>query len=236
MVDQKITEFITQQREQITPDNIIIDTLLKAGYNKEDIDEGFKLISMTESTEIPVSDLKEKKPSRLPLPHLKLPSRGVAVLLTAFLFIILLVVGGTMFLSQLSTNDEESVPKEEIIEEDTEPTEIPTAAESDASSPEEQEVAQERNAKRKEDIDKLQQSLEAYFVVKQEYPSSLNLLYPDYLKVILVDPGTLRPYNYFVREEGQSYVICVTQESKTNRQCASKGNNPFDFPQKTPTP
>lgn len=229
MADQKISEFITQQREQRTPDNIIIDTLLKAGYKKEDIDEGFKLVSMTESTEIPVADLKKKKPSRLPLPHLRLPSRRVAVLLTAFLIIVIIAVGGTMFLSQLSSEDEEPLREEEVVEEDTDMNEEPTTAEPDASSPG-REVAQGKDAKRKEDIDKLQQSLEAYFAVKQEYPSSLNLLYPDYLKEILFDPGTLRPYDYFVREEGQSYAICVTPESKTNRQCASKGNNPLDSP------
>lgn len=231
MADQKITEFITQQREQRIPDNAIVDTLLKAGYKKEDIDEGFKLLSMTESTEIPVADLKEKKPSRLPLPHLRLPSRRVAVLLTAFLVIVLIGIGVTSLLSQSSPEDEEPVAEEEIIEEEAESTEVPEAEEPDTSS---QEVAQERDAKRKEDIDKLQQSLEAYFAVKQEYPSSLNLLYPDYLKEILVDPGTFRPYDYFVREEGQSYAICVTPESKTNRQCASKGNNPFDSSQTPP--
>lgn len=232
MADQKVTEFITQQREQRTPDNAIVDTLLKAGYKKEDIDEGFKLLSMTESTEIPVADLKEKNSShRLPIPHIGLPSRRVAVLLTAFLVIVLIGIGVTSLLSQSSPEDEEPVAEEEIIEEEAEPTEMPEAEESDTSSPE---VAQERDAKRKEDIDKLQQSLEAYFAVKQEYPSSLNLLYPGYLKEILVDPGTFRPYDYFVREEGQSYAICVTPESKTNRQCASKGNNPFDSSQTPP--
>jgi len=238
MPDQKITEFIKEQREQKTEDPVIISTLLQAGYNKQDIDEGFALLSMTQSTEIPVNNpvppiqqAQQAVPEEKPAPRFTfhMPGRNIMVIIAAFLVI---VIGISVFLfvqSSQAPQEEEQVeeeeeavtpePTEEVIEEETPSDEAaPTAA---VLSPE------ERDQKRMEDVEILQDALEKYFADMNVYPENLNLLYTKYLDKIIVDPITFTPYDYFVRQQGKSYIICVTPEGKTNRQCAEKGKNPF---------
>lgn len=233
MPDQKITEYIKEQREQKTEDPVIVSTLLQAGYTKQDIDEGLKLLSMTESTEIPVANTTSPPQQENPKPRFAfhMPGRGVMVIVAAFLTIII-GVGIFMFVSSSQSIEEEETIQDEAEEETVTPE--PTEEIVEESSPTEEAAptaslltADERDQKRAADIQALQDALEKYFADKNVYPDNLNQLYTDYLDRIIVDPVTFRPYDYFSREQGKSYIICVTPEGKSNRQCAEKGKNPF---------
>lgn len=226
MPDQKITEYIKEQRDQKTPDPVIIQTLLQAGYKQQDIDEGFTLLSMTQSTEIPVAPSAEQKPPG-PKFAFHMLGRNAMVILVAFL-VIIISASAYVFVQNSQP------PEEEVVE--GEQTPVPEATEEviDEPSPAEDTAPtaallspEERDQKRAADIQALQDALEKYFADKNVYPDNLNQLYTDYLDRIIVDPVTFKPYDYFARQQGKSYIICVTPERKSNRQCAEKGKTPF---------
>lgn len=234
MADQKVVDYIKQQRAQKIPDNAISEALLKAGYKKEDVDEGFKILSMS-TTEIPVTDLKnpatpapiegqegdeeddeEESGSRFGFLNKKMIILiGVAVVL------LVLLLGSMLFLTLSSQNQapaaEEEVVEEEVIEEEPleeeeevveEPTAVPTT------------VEEAKALRKQEDIQTLVAALEQFYSEKKYYPANLNDLYPIYLDRILINPDTLGPYKYFMLSNGREYVLCETPDGSAAKECA----------------
>ncbi|MBI4084458.1 MAG: hypothetical protein HY431_00990 [Candidatus Levybacteria bacterium] len=248
MPDQKITEYITEQRERKIPDPVIIQTLLQAGYKQLDIDEGFTLLSMTQSTEIPVAPATIPLTNTIPPPSITtlpqqenpkprfafhMPPRWVMVGIAAFLTIVL-GIGIVLFISSSQPPEEEEIVQEEedgeeeTIDEQTEEiTAEPTEAE-DLEQTVSLQTPEARDAKRRNDIALLREALEKYFADKKVYPKSLNELYSGYLSDLAIDPGTFQPYDYFLREDPTQYTLCVQMEGKT-RQCANKEYDPTTF-------
>ncbi len=225
MADQKVIDYIKSQRDQRIQDPVIINTLLKAGYQQPDIDEGFKLLSMTQDTEIPVSQAQKTSGTTQPSPRFKIPfkmpSRTVFVILTAIL-VMVIGISAFAFVQSRSTQESEDVP--EPTQEELLPTEEPTAE--PAEEPTVSQLSPEqKDAKRKHDIGLIKEALEKYFADKKVYPESLNELYKGYLNEILVDPGAFLPYEYFLQEDPTQYTLCVQMEGKA-LQCASKEFDP----------
>ncbi len=76
-----------------------------------------------------------------------------------------------------------------------------------------------RDAKRQSDISQIQMELEIYHGEHNNYPVSLNELFPKYLPSALVDPSTNQPYQYQLQQNGTDYQVCTQLESTKNQKC-----------------
>jgi hypothetical protein len=233
MAEDQIIDFIKKERSQKVDDATIKDTLLKAGWKKEQVEDAFSLLDLTQSTEIPVSELH--KDTAGATPSTQTPKHHNKLMLVIVGVIIVLLVGGiaTVVLMQSSTRKEAPAVTEREEREEAEPTIIPSqspqlnsslpddAGSESAAMTEEQ----ERDAKRKTDITTIQDALERYRESKQLYPLSLNALLPDYLSSVPGDPKTFIPYAYTLGQEGTTYELCAEFEA-ISRACFDPDNNP----------
>ena len=80
--------------------------------------------------------------------------------------------------------------------------------------------ATSRDTKRQADITQLQNALNAYYEERQQYPSSLNQLVPDFLSTVPDDPSTGTSYQYHMNNSGVNYTLCISFELQP-QQCVS---------------
>jgi len=58
-----------------------------------------------------------------------------------------------------------------------------------------------------------------YYSEHNNYPSSLNELFPEYFPNLSVDPSTNQPYQYQLQQNGTDYKVCAQLESTKTQKC-----------------
>lgn len=78
-----------------------------------------------------------------------------------------------------------------------------------------------RDAIRQSHINQIRFLLDMYYSDHNNYPSSLNELFPEYLQGLPVDPLTNQPYQYQLQQGGKDYKICAQLESTKTQKCVT---------------
>ena len=77
-------------------------------------------------------------------------------------------------------------------------------------------IALSRDIARKTDSNVIQTALLQYRIENALYPQQLSALVPDYLPEIPSDPKTKEPYQYTMKNKGESFELCLTYETGQN--------------------
>lgn len=72
-----------------------------------------------------------------------------------------------------------------------------------------------RDAQRMSDVAQLRTALFLYYDDEGEFPSNLDLLEPEYIFDVPIDPETLESYEYTVLLGGSDFELCATFENKS---------------------
>lgn len=72
-------------------------------------------------------------------------------------------------------------------------------------------LSKARDVKRKNDLQTVQTSLISYYADNESYPKNLDVLVPNYLPAVPVDPKTSTNYNYSLTKSG--FTLCANVEN-----------------------
>lgn len=223
MVTKELITYIRDQL-QLSVGEIIRENLRSHGWKEDDIDDAFR------------TALLETPYTAAPMPKKRFHKK--LILIGIFLFLLLFIPLSFGFYSYYFLPDSpihaffkqgQTVGDQKPIPTPTMSTLTPTASLDAPSEGFSNVFVKVRDNQRKSDLSKITAALEAYMVVNNSYPTSLDNLVPDDLSAVPKDPKTDVAYEYTQKKNGQDYELCAEFESG-GRKCVSATVKVSDLP------
>lgn len=133
--------------------------------------------------------------------------KGFSPLVSVFGVVIttsVLFFGGYFYLQYLQNSDIEQTEKTQVEKQEKEEARLDQIKENTKN-----------DQSRKFDLSNLEKGLENYFEENKKYPEKLEVLTPDYLTVIPLDPISKNPYRYELSKDFKSFELSSQLSDKS---------------------